>query len=203
VRHDQSDHSQDERSHDRGRRGGHPRHHHHHPPHRGGGRGGWDGRGRRGGRGSRAGRGDIRAAVITLLAEAPMHGYQIIQELIERSGGAWRPSPGSIYPALQLLQDEGLVTAEESEGKRVFTLTDSGREQAAARADDPTPWDAAARGEGNDVAVLRQLTDQLIGAVAQVASAGTPAQIEAAKTLLGSTRRELYRLLAEDDTPER
>jgi DNA-binding PadR family transcriptional regulator len=176
---------------------------HHQPPHRGGGRGGWDGRGRRGGRGSRAGRGDIRAAVITLLAEAPMHGYQIIQELLERSGGAWRPSPGSIYPALQLLQDEGLVTAEESEGKRVFTLTDSGREQAAARAGDPTPWDAAARGEGSDVAVLRQLTDQLIGAVAQVASAGTPAQIEAAKTLLGSTRRELYRLLAEDDTPER
>jgi DNA-binding PadR family transcriptional regulator len=175
---------------------------HHHSPHRGGGRGGWDGRGRHSGRGRRAGRGDIRAAIITLLAESPMHGYQIIQELAERSGGAWRPSPGSIYPALQLLQDEGLVTAEESEGKRVFTLTDAGNEQAAARADGPTPWDAAARGEGSDYAVLRQLTEQLIGAVSQVASAGTPAQIEAAKTLLGTTRRELYRLLAEDDTTE-
>jgi DNA-binding PadR family transcriptional regulator len=129
-----------------------------------------------------------------------MHGYQIIQELGERSGGAWRASPGSIYPALQLLQDEGLVTAEETEGKRVFTLTDSGRDQAAARADDPTPWDAVARGEGSDQAVLRELGSQLLGAVIQVGQAGTAAQIEAAKALLGSTRRELYRLLAEDDT---
>jgi DNA-binding PadR family transcriptional regulator len=190
----------EERSHDRGRRGGHPRHHHHHPPHRGGGRGGWDGRGRHGG-GRRAGRGDIRAAVITLLNEAPMHGYQIIQELAERSGGAWRPSPGSIYPALQLLQDEGLVTAEETDGKRVFTLTEAGRQQAAARADGPTPWDAAARGEGSDQAALRELGGQLLGAVIQVGQAGTPAQIEAAKALLAATRRDLYRLLAEDDTP--
>jgi DNA-binding PadR family transcriptional regulator len=132
-----------------------------------------------------------------------MHGYQIIQELAERSGGAWRPSPGSIYPALQLLQDEGLVTAEETDGKRVFTLTDSGREHAAARADGPTPWDEAARGEGSDQAALRELGAQLLGAVIQVGQAGTPTQIEAAKTLLGSTRRELYRLLAEDDTTER
>jgi DNA-binding PadR family transcriptional regulator len=203
MRHNHTEHSEDERSHDRSRRGGHPRHPHHHPPHHGGGRGGWDGRGRRGGRGNRAGRGDIRAAVITLLAEAPMHGYQIIQELVERSGGAWRPSPGSIYPALQLLQDEGLVTAEETDGKRVFTLTDAGREQAAAHADGPTPWDAAARGEGSDRAVLRELGGQLLGAVIQVGQVGTPAQIEAAKTLLVTARRDLYRLLAEDDTTER
>jgi DNA-binding PadR family transcriptional regulator len=188
----------DERSHDRGRRGGHPRHHHHHSPHRGGGRGGWGGRH---GGGRRAGRGDIRAAVITLLDEAPMHGYQIIQELVERSHGAWRPSPGSIYPALQLLQDEGLVTAEETDGKRVFTLTDAGREQAAALADGPTPWDAAARGEGSGQAALREVGGQLMGAVIQVGQAGTPAQIEAAKALLTATRRDLYRLLAEDDTP--
>jgi DNA-binding PadR family transcriptional regulator len=160
---------------------------------------GWGGPGFRGERGRRAGRGDVRAAIITLLAEAPMHGYQMIQELAERSGGAWRPSPGSIYPALQLLQDEGLVSAEERDGKRVFTLTDEGRAQAAARADGPTPWDAAAAGEGGDLAALRQLTDQLVGAVIQVASAGSTTQIEAAKGLLGSTRRELYRLLAQDD----
>jgi DNA-binding PadR family transcriptional regulator len=209
MRHNNETHRESpdsERSHDRGHRGHarhHHQHHHHHDPggfgrgpHR---RGGWGGPGFRGERGGRrAGRGDIRAAVITLLAEEPMHGYQIIQELAERSGGAWRPSPGSIYPALQLLQDEGLVTADERDGKRVFTLTEAGRTEAASRADGPTPWEAAARGEGSDVAALRQLAEQLLGAVAQVASAGTPAQIETAKTLLGSTRRDLYRLLADD-----
>ena len=166
------------------------------------GRGGWGGPGYRGERGRRRGRGDVRAAVITLLAEQPMHGYQIIQELGERSGGAWRPSPGSIYPALQLLQDEGLVTAEERDGKRVFTLTDAGRTEASNREGEPTPWDAAAAGEGSDLAALRQLAHQLIGAVMQVASAGTPAQVAQAKSLLTATRRDLYRLLADDDAAD-
>ena len=94
---------------------------------------------RGGHRGHRAGRGDVRAAVLALLDEEPMHGYQMIQELGERSGGAWTPSPGSIYPALQLLQDEGLVTAAETDGKRVFSLTEAGREQAAKRGDGPLP----------------------------------------------------------------
>jgi DNA-binding PadR family transcriptional regulator len=203
IQHDAPDR---QRSHDRGHHGAPSRHHHHHDEPgfgRGGrgrgGRGGWGGPGFRGERGGRrAGRGDVRAAVITLLAEEPMHGYQIIQELAERSGGAWRPSPGSIYPALQLLQDEGLVTAEEKDGKRVFTLTEAGRADAASRADGPTPWEAAARGEGSDFAALRQLAHQLIAAVGQVAEAGTPAQIEAAKALITATRRDLYRILAED-----
>ena len=202
--HTQYDSPDRQRSHDRGHHGASARHHHHHEPGFGyggrgrGGRGGWGGPGFRGERGGRrAGRGDVRAAVITLLAEEPMHGYQIIQELAERSGGAWRPSPGSIYPALQLLQDEGLVT-RGGVGRQARLHPHRGRpSRPASRADGPTPWEAAARGEGSDFAELRQLAHQLIAAVGQVAEAGTPAQIEAAKALITSTRRDLYRILAE------
>ena len=154
--------------------------------------------GHRGGR--RAGRGDVRAAVLALLNEQPMHGYQIIQELSERSRGAWTPSPGSIYPALQLLQDEGLVSAAESDGKRVFTITEAGQAAVTARGDGPLPWEAAARGERSGISNLRDLTGQVGAAVRQVASAGTEAQVARAADLLTTTRRELYRILAEDDT---
>jgi DNA-binding PadR family transcriptional regulator len=158
--------------------------------HHGGGR--WEGR--------RANRGDVRAAVLALLTEEPMHGYQIIQELTERSGGAWTPSPGSIYPALQMLQDEGLVNAVEADGKRVFTLTATGRKEADARGEAPLPWEAAAHGEGNDLIELRRLVGSTGAAVKQVAMAGDDAQIAKAIELLRATRRDLYRLLAEDDS---
>jgi DNA-binding PadR family transcriptional regulator len=167
----------------------------------GGGPRGFGGPGDRGHRGGhRAGRGDVRAAVLALLNEEPMHGYQIIQELSERSEGAWTPSPGSIYPALQLLQDEGLVTASESDGKRVFTLTEAGKTEAAARGEGPLPWESAARGERSGMSQLRELMGQVFAATRQVASAGTEAQVAKAAELLTSTRRELYRILAEDDT---
>jgi DNA-binding PadR family transcriptional regulator len=129
-----------------------------------------------------------------------MHGYQMIQELGERSGGAWTPSPGSIYPALQLLQDEGLVTAAETDGKRVFSLTDAGREEAAKRGDGAPPWEVAARGESTGFGQLRTAFMQVGAAVHQIGSAATEGQIEKAVAILASTRRELYRLLAEDDT---
>jgi hypothetical protein len=128
-----------------------------------------------------------------------MHGYQIIQELGERSNGAWTPSPGSIYPALQMLQDEGFVTAAESDGKRVFTLTEAGRTEAASRGDGPKPWEEAARAGAGD-SPLRGLVGPLVAAVQQVAMAGSPDQVARAVTLLSTTRRELYRILAEDDT---
>jgi DNA-binding PadR family transcriptional regulator len=150
--------------------------------------------------GRRAGRGDIRAAILALLTEAPMHGYQVIQELGERSNGAWTPSPGSIYPALQLLQDEGLVTAAETDGKRVFTLTEAGRTEAAARGDGPLPWEAAARGERDGFGQLREVVMQVGAAVRQIGSAASEAQVAKAIQVLNSTRRELYRILAEDDT---
>jgi DNA-binding PadR family transcriptional regulator len=172
--------------------------------HRHGGRGrhDWDFGGRRFDSGHRAGRGDVRAAVLALLAEEPMHGYQIIQELAERSSGAWTPSPGSVYPALQLLQDQGLVTASEADGKRVFELTPSGREAAAARGEAPLPWEAAARGARGGFSQLRELVGQVMGATRQVASAGSDEQVERAAEVLRGTRRELYRILAEDEPTE-
>ena len=150
------------------------------------------------GRGPRAGRGDVRAAILALLGEAPMHGYQVIQELSERSGGMWRPSPGSVYPTLQLLEDEGLVRSEEVEGKRVFHLTEAGKAQAAKRCPDtPAPWEMGA--EGEPFAELRTLGFGLVTAVMQVVQSGNEAQIQKAKEILSEARRSLYRLLAEDE----
>jgi DNA-binding PadR family transcriptional regulator len=157
------------------------------------------------GRGPRAGRGDVRAAILALLAEEPMHGYQIMRELGERSGGVWRPSPGSIYPTLQQLEDEELVRPETGEGgRRVFTLTDAGREAQAAAAGGPAPWEEVGV-EGDTTALeLRDLVGQVMGAARQVLHAGEPAQIAQAKDVLRDARRKLYRILAEDspETPD-
>jgi len=150
-------------------------------------------------RGPRARRGDVRAAVLALLAEQPRHGYEVIQELADRSGGVWRPSPGSVYPTLQLLQDEGLVTADDVDGRRVFTLTDAGRTAAAERDAEPKPWDAVADEEPRSGRRLQQLGFQVMAATKQVAYAGTEQQQAAAAELLSDTRRGLYRLLAEDE----
>ena len=146
--------------------------------------------------GRRAGRGDIRAAILVLLAEEPMHGYQIIQELVERTGGVWRPSPGSVYPTLQQLQDEELVQEAPSDsGKRVYELTDTGRAQAAGAT---APW-SEVTGESTDALVtLHDLVHQVMAATRQVAHAGTAAQLESAQAILRDARRALYRLLAED-----
>jgi DNA-binding PadR family transcriptional regulator len=148
------------------------------------------------GPGRKAGRGDIRATILALLAESPMHGYQIIQEVTDRTGGAWRPSPGSVYPTLQQLEDEELVRTVHSDGRRVFELTDTGREHAAALPS-AAPWEAAGEGD-DDLAALRDLAFGLLGATRQVALAGTTKQIEAAQAILRDARRGIYQLLAED-----
>ena len=146
--------------------------------------------------GRRAGRGDIRAAILVLLAEEPMHGYQIIQELTERTGGVWRPSPGSVYPTLQQLEDEELVRETAAEGKRVYELTETGRELAAGTT---APWTAVA-GESEDADVaLRDLAHQVLAATRQVAQAGTAAQLDSAQAILRDTRKRLYRLLADEE----
>jgi DNA-binding PadR family transcriptional regulator len=147
--------------------------------------------------GQRARRGDIRAAILRLLAEQPMHGYQIIQELSERSGGAWSPSAGSIYPALQLLADEGLVSAEETGGKRVFSLTESGMAAVAETADQPAPWEEAAQ-SGSGVGGLREAAGRLMHAVFQIGKAGSADQVSAATEVLNDARKKLYTILAED-----
>ena len=148
----------------------------------------------------KAGRGDIRAAILALLAEEPMHGYQIIREIGERSEGAWTPSPGSVYPTLQQLTDEELVRSSETDGKRVYELTDDGRAQAESR-QGPLPWEEAAEGADDDLAMLRDLVFQVMAATRQVAHAGTPAQLTRAQDILRGARKSLYQLLADDEMP--
>ena len=159
-------------------------------------------RGPRGWRGHRAGRGDVRNAVLALLSEQPLNGYQVMQELAQRSRGFWRPSPGSVYPALQQLEDEGLVRAEEKEGRRVFQLTDAGRAYVEAHKEEfSAPWETASEGVDQGLVELRDLAFQVGGAVMQVAHAGSEAQVARAKQVLTDTRKALYRILA-DEEPE-
>jgi len=160
------------------------------------------GYGRRVGRGGqRARRGDIRAATLALLDERPMHGYEMIKEIEGRTNGVWRPSAGSIYPTLQLLEDEGLIRGEESEGKRRFTLTDSGREAAEARKG-PLPWDQVNAGANAAEVNLGQSFRALWAAVQQVSRAGSDEQAVRVRDLLDETRRGIYAILAEDASAE-
>jgi DNA-binding PadR family transcriptional regulator len=139
-------------------------------------------------------RGDVRTAVLAILAEQPGHGYEIIQAIEEKSGGSWRPSPGSIYPTLQQLEDEDLVRSVEREGKRVFELTDEGRTEAERRLEEAgrPPWDDA---DGPD---FRSNVKLLFLAYKQVMMAGNPAQVERANEILADARKQMYRLLADD-----
>jgi len=150
----------------------------------------------------RAKRGDVRAAILAALAEEPMHGYQIMQRLQERSGGFWNPSAGSVYPTLQLLEDQGLVTSEEVEGRRIYTLTEQGREQAEAakqRAEE-SPWGGwGTSGPDDPRFKLGQAGFGLAAAVKQVITAGSPEQVEKARDILDEARKRIYALLAEGD----
>jgi DNA-binding PadR family transcriptional regulator len=146
--------------------------------------------------GARMGRGDVRAAVLALLAEKPMHGYQIIQEIEERSGGAWKPSPGSVYPTLQLLADEGVISAEESNGRKTYSLTDEGRKAAAATADQSAPWES--QGGRSRGSALPKAGIDLAHAVAQVGRTGNAEQVKQAVAVLDEARRKVYAILAQD-----
>ena len=148
------------------------------------------------GRGRR-GRGNVRAAILALLAERPMHGYEMIQELESRTGGVWRPSPGSVYPTLQLLEDENLIAGEEVEGRKRFALTDAGRAEAERHAQ-PAPWEEATEGIAPVAFGLRNAIFQVGEAAWTVASAGTEAQQTRALEVLTESRRRLYAILAED-----
>jgi DNA-binding PadR family transcriptional regulator len=156
----------------------------------------WRGRGR-----GRRGRGDVRAAILALLAERPMHGYEMIQELEARTGGVWRPSPGSVYPTLQLLEDENLIAGEESEGRRRFALTDAGRAEAQ-RQDQQAPWEQVTAGVNPAAWSLRDAIGQMAQAAWSVGSVGTEGQQARALEILHDSRRRLYAILAEADRPE-
>jgi DNA-binding PadR family transcriptional regulator len=144
-------------------------------------------------------RGDVRAAILLLLEEEPRNGYQVMQELEQRSDGAWRPSPGSVYPALQLLADEGLIRGEQREGGTVYELTDAGRTHLDENRERfGEPWELAGAGVPDDVRELMHLAMQVGIATRQVTHAGSEEQRKAAAELLGETRRKLYGILAED-----
>ena len=148
--------------------------------------------------GTRMGRGDVRAAVLAILAEKPMHGYQIMAEIEERSGGTWKPSPGSVYPTLQLLADEGLIRAEESSGRKTYSLTEEGRLVADAAADRSAPWEAQGSRPGGRAGALPKAGLDLAQAAAQVGRSGKPAQVDEAVAVLDEARRKLYAILAKD-----
>jgi DNA-binding PadR family transcriptional regulator len=152
-------------------------------------------RGGHGPRGRRR-RGDVRGAILTLLGERDMHGYEIITELEERTGGRWRPSAGSIYPTLQLLADEGLVTSSEVEGRKVFTLTDSGREALEALGERGREWEQDDSDSPHHR--LRAEAMRLRGALVQIGRTGDEAQVAKAVELMSETRRKIYAILAED-----
>ncbi|THG28962.1 PadR family transcriptional regulator [Glaciibacter flavus] len=147
--------------------------------------------------GSRVGRGDVRAAVLALLAEQPMHGYQIIREIEERSGGSWKPSAGSVYPTLQLLADENLITSEESNGRKTYSLTEAGRAEAAS-ASDSSPFTSPDSSDDTGFSALPKAGMQLARVAAQVNSEGSPEQIRAAVQALDDARRRLHSILAQD-----
>jgi DNA-binding PadR family transcriptional regulator len=182
--------------------------------HWGGGAGAWGGwwpgpaAAAGGQRSSKAGRGDVRAAILALLKEGPRNGYQIMSDIQERSGGAWRPSPGAVYPALSQLADEGLIEAEESGGRRTFRLTQAGLDYLEQHPDMArAAWEQKAQQEAAwDVPGLFAEAARLGGGIVQVAHSGTPAQVLAAERLLERTRRELYQILAgdlsDDDTDD-
>src|SRR6516162_10255355 len=155
-------------------------------------------------RGPKASRGDVRAAILALLREGPRNGYQIMSEIEERSGGAWRPSPGAVYPALQQLADEGLIEAEEASGRRTFSLTEAGRryiEEDPERA--RAAWESMTSGEPGEVPGLFVQAARLGGSIVQVARDGTAEQVHAAETLLEQTRRAMYQILAGQADGER
>ena len=167
-------------------------------------RGGPFGPPRFGGRGPRVRRGDVRAAILDLLAEGqPWNGYQIIQEIGARTQGVWRPSAGSVYPALQQLEDEALIKPRArsagEDRRRMYTLTEEGQAYVTEHADElKASWDAVT-GSVNDAEVqLRHTIHQVIVAVTQVAQAGSAAQVQQAGKILADTRRALYRILATD-----
>ncbi|WP_316043427.1 PadR family transcriptional regulator [Actinomadura sp. CNU-125] len=138
--------------------------------------------------------------MLALLAERPMHGYEMIQELDERTGGVWRPSPGSVYPTLQMLEDEGLVTSREDGGKRLFSLTDTGREEVSKQT--TAPWEEVTDAAGENVLRGREAVGQLMGALQQVMAVGSETQKARALDVVNDARRRLYGILADDPEAE-
>jgi len=148
---------------------------------------------------SKARRGDVRVAILSVLADRAMNGYQVIQEIAERSGGVWKPSPGSVYPTLQQLEDEGLVRVDAQEGRRLYELTDEGRAYVESHPQEMSaPWEAMSppTDERGDI---RPLVGQALAALWQIAVSGSAEQQARAREVLDDARRRLYGILADGD----
>ena len=168
----------------------------------------WGGFGRFAGPGGfpggwRARRGDVRAAALLLLADGPLNGYQIMQEIEKRSEGLWKPSPGSVYPALAQLEDEGLVRVQEVGDRRAYVLTDAGRAHVDERREElAAPWEQIADSVDDAAGALFREMRGLGMAAAQIGHLGDPSQVAKARSVLAEARRALYSLLAEDDNDD-
>jgi DNA-binding PadR family transcriptional regulator len=149
--------------------------------------------------GPRVRRGNVRAAILALLLERPMHGYEMMQELAARTDGVWRPSAGSIYPTLQLVEDEGLVRSEQTGDRKRYSLTDAGRKEAGRR-EGPPPWEFSRPGEAAG-GELREAGFQVAAAVMQAAATGSEEQVAKVRDILADARRRIYAVLG--DEPER
>jgi DNA-binding PadR family transcriptional regulator len=143
-------------------------------------------------------RGDVRQAILAMLREQPRHGYDLMRELEQRTGGRWRPSAGSIYPTLQQLEDEGLIKGNEQEGRRVYTLTESGKKEAERSRPGSHAW-LAGHGPSDEPKDMRRTAMQLVAAAVQVRRVGSAAAQEEARRILVESRRRMYQLLAEDE----
>jgi DNA-binding PadR family transcriptional regulator len=148
-----------------------------------------------GGRGRRR-RGDVPFALLRALEDEPQNGYQLMQAIEERSGGRWRPSPGSVYPALAQLEDQGFVQSVERDGQKLYEITDAGREHLAERHEHPAPWEDDDPASQTIVGV-RKLVGQVAAAAMQVAQVADEQQLKRAGEVLTEARRSLYRILAE------
>lgn len=152
------------------------------------------------GRGRRARRGDIRQAILLLLEEESRNGYGLMQEIEDRSGGSWRPSPGSVYPALAQLEDEGLVEMSEADGRKDFALTASGKKWVEENREKAgSPWDVEGRGMPKELGSLRKSMQALGMAARQIAHTGSTAQMEEARKVVDEARRNLYGILAQSE----
>jgi DNA-binding PadR family transcriptional regulator len=179
---------------------GQGRHGHHRHRHHGFGSGPFGSGGGPRGRGRKARRGDIRTAALLLLNEEPRNGYQIMQEVEERSDGVWRPSPGSVYPALAQLEDEGLIRSQELDGRKLFALTDEGRAYVQQRGEDKlAPWEQMSGDVSNQAHELGKLMREVASAFVQVMKTGSEAQMGEARKILVAARKDLYRILADGD----
>lgn len=152
-------------------------------------------------KGPKVRRGDVRSAILGVLAEQPMNGYQVIQQIAERSGGAWKPSPGSVYPTVSQLEDEGLVRAREDDGgRRTLELTDEGRNYVAEHPDEmAATWRAFDEARSEEPSDVKQMIGQVMSACWQIAVTGSPHQRSEAAKILADARRKLHGLLAEGD----